>query len=243
MCDQVIALMSPDHSASIVWSDEESDTESVDMDAGDSDRLFTFEVAKTNEQEESAVARPGFQVTPTLDVPWSISEMSQMNSRLIVPYEIPPDCPVDPSIFVPRLLPGETVQGLLTAFYIPHQVKIASISHHPFSRVAMSQMLYVSGNFFLRYCFFTLNRKSNALVLSDDLDEETVQSLVNIALWDLFPEKCKEWRAVKQDIRDIFVREQTRRKSAIIRDIANAEGSLRRALREEIVAHVINLFP
>jgi hypothetical protein len=36
--------------------------ESVDMDTGDSDRLFTFEVAKTNEQEESAIARPGFQV-------------------------------------------------------------------------------------------------------------------------------------------------------------------------------------
>jgi hypothetical protein len=68
MCDQVIALLSPDHSASIVWSDADSDTESVDIDAGDSDRLFTFEVAKTNEQEESAVSRPGFQVTQTLDV-------------------------------------------------------------------------------------------------------------------------------------------------------------------------------
>ena len=44
------------------------------MDAGDSDRLFTFEVAKTNEQEESAVSRPGFQVTLTLNVLWSISE-------------------------------------------------------------------------------------------------------------------------------------------------------------------------
>ena len=34
------------------------------MDIGDdSDRLFTFEVAETNEQEENAVARPGFRVT------------------------------------------------------------------------------------------------------------------------------------------------------------------------------------
>lgn len=33
------------------------------MDVADeSDRLFTFEVAETNEQEENAVARPGFQV-------------------------------------------------------------------------------------------------------------------------------------------------------------------------------------
>ncbi len=63
MCDQVVALLSSDHSASIVWNDEDGDTNSVDIDAGDSERLFTFEVAKTNEQEESAVSRPGFQVT------------------------------------------------------------------------------------------------------------------------------------------------------------------------------------
>lgn len=67
MCDQVVALLSPDHSASIVWNDEdgESDTNSEDIDAGDSERLFTFEVAKTNEQEESAMSRPGFQVRLT----------------------------------------------------------------------------------------------------------------------------------------------------------------------------------
>jgi hypothetical protein len=56
-----VALLSPEQSASIVWNDD-SDTESVDMDARDTDRLFTFEVAKRNEQEDSAIARPGFQV-------------------------------------------------------------------------------------------------------------------------------------------------------------------------------------
>jgi hypothetical protein len=66
MCDQVVALLSPEQSASLVWNDQECDTESVDMDVGDSDRLYTFEVAKTNEQEQSAVARPGFKVLVTL---------------------------------------------------------------------------------------------------------------------------------------------------------------------------------
>lgn len=64
MCDQVVALLSADHSASIVWNDEDSDIVSMDTDSDDSERLFTFEVAKTNQQEESAVSRPGFQVTP-----------------------------------------------------------------------------------------------------------------------------------------------------------------------------------
>jgi hypothetical protein len=62
ICDQVVALLSAEHSASIVWGDEDDDTGSIDIDAGDEDRLFTYEVAKRNEQEESAVSRPGFQV-------------------------------------------------------------------------------------------------------------------------------------------------------------------------------------
>jgi hypothetical protein len=62
ICDQVVALLSAEHTASIVWGDEDNDTESMDIDAGDEDRLFTYEVAKRNEQEESAVSRPSFQV-------------------------------------------------------------------------------------------------------------------------------------------------------------------------------------
>ena len=64
ICDQVIALLSPKYSASIVWDngDIDSDTESVDIDTDNTDRLFTFEVSKRNEQEENAVSRPGFQV-------------------------------------------------------------------------------------------------------------------------------------------------------------------------------------
>jgi hypothetical protein len=70
MCDQVVAMLSPDDTASIVWNgdDEDSNASSVeDIDAGDSERLFTFEVAKTNEQEESVTSRPGFQVKLTLN--------------------------------------------------------------------------------------------------------------------------------------------------------------------------------
>jgi hypothetical protein len=59
MCDQVVVLLSPEYSASIV---EDRDTESVDMGTRNTGRRFTFEVSKRNEQEESAVARPGFQV-------------------------------------------------------------------------------------------------------------------------------------------------------------------------------------
>jgi hypothetical protein len=62
ICDQVVALLSAEQSASVVWNDEDSDTNSAEVAVGESDRLFTFEVAKTNEQEEGAVSRAGFQV-------------------------------------------------------------------------------------------------------------------------------------------------------------------------------------
>ena len=66
ICDQVIALLSMTHSASLVWGE---DNESITIEDGDEDRLFTFEVAKRNEQEESAVLRPGFKVVLFLSVP------------------------------------------------------------------------------------------------------------------------------------------------------------------------------
>ncbi|KAI9443938.1 hypothetical protein H4582DRAFT_1807523, partial [Lactarius indigo] len=210
MCDQVVALISTGHSASIIWNDEDRDSVSIDMDVGDSERLFTFEVAKTNEQEESAVSRPGFQI----------------NSRAIVSNQAPLDCQVDPSLFVPRLIPGETVQGLLTATYIPPRVRFEAFDKRPFSRVALSELLY-----------------TNALVLSEDLDEDSVQTLVDVALGSHYPEQYNEWLARSQYNRDVFLREKTKRKSAIARDVINNEDSLQRALREEVVDHVINLFP
>ena len=141
MCDQVISLLSSDVSASIVWSDEESDTKSADIDAGDFGRLFSFEVAKAYGQKENAISRPGFQVTPILDVLWTISEVSQLNFKIVVPHKVPPQCEVDRSMLVPRLVPGETAQGLLTGVYIPHSVRTATISQGSYSWVELSRLL------------------------------------------------------------------------------------------------------
>jgi len=64
-----------------------------------------------------------------------------MNSSIIVPFEAPPDLSVDPSLFAPRLLPGETVQGLLTAVYIPPQVRTETWNKCSYSPMALSQLL------------------------------------------------------------------------------------------------------
>ena len=65
LCDQVVALISDQHSEELVFK---SDTEHVDVDFGDSDavddsdRLYHFEVQQTRQQEDSATASKGFKV-------------------------------------------------------------------------------------------------------------------------------------------------------------------------------------
>jgi len=142
ICDQVVALLSAEHSDSIVWGDEDDDDESMDAEAGDDDRLFTYEVAKRNEQEESASSRPGFQViTSASSDTKSTADLPKMNSRLISSYVVPEDCPVDPSIFVPCLLHGETAQGFWTASYVPQTTRIGSLDHRSYSRLYLRRLL------------------------------------------------------------------------------------------------------
>ena len=45
-----------------MWGDEDDDDVSMDSDNDDSGRLYDFVVAKTSDQEENVVARPGFMV-------------------------------------------------------------------------------------------------------------------------------------------------------------------------------------
>jgi hypothetical protein len=145
ICDQVVALVSAKHSASMVWNDEDTDsseTESMDIDR-DSDRLVTFVVEKTNDQEDGAELRPGFLVFLVFIESEFISNSSKMKSRHISSYEIPEDCSpdVDSSIFVPRLLHGETTQAFYTATYIPHHVLWEEFDHLSISGMFLEQML------------------------------------------------------------------------------------------------------
>lgn len=63
ICDQIVALVSHGDAESIVWHDDKED-DAMDDEEDESDRLFTFEVEKTKEQEENVTTRPGFQVRP-----------------------------------------------------------------------------------------------------------------------------------------------------------------------------------
>ncbi len=54
-------MISPAQSASLAWKETSEDL-FMDLDDDNTDRLFTFEVHKTNEQDENVTMRAGFNV-------------------------------------------------------------------------------------------------------------------------------------------------------------------------------------
>lgn len=60
VADQIICLVSPAQARSFVWQDD-LDNSIVIIDEEQSDRLYTFEVSTTNEQEENVSVREGFK--------------------------------------------------------------------------------------------------------------------------------------------------------------------------------------
>ncbi|KAF8122287.1 hypothetical protein EV363DRAFT_1555266 [Boletus edulis] len=105
MCDQVVSLISSEHAATIIWSERDSEDEddNLDIDQDVSDRMFTFEVAQTNKQEETVTVRRGFKASSHAIV---LPEAPVADSNLMMPAPI-----------APFLLFGEVVQGFMTVEY------------------------------------------------------------------------------------------------------------------------------
>jgi hypothetical protein len=78
--------------------------------------------------------------------------------------------------------------------------------------------------------------------LSEDLDPESVQIVVDLALGSLFPGICDEWFSLTQNIRETFVQERREKRVAVVRDIAGTKDALQGALRVAVVDHVISIF-
>jgi hypothetical protein len=70
-----------------------------------------------------------------------------------------------------------------------------------------------------------------------------VQTLVDIAIADLYPEICDKWRATNQGIHARYIEELAKRKDTVREEIARGEDSLPHALRDVVVDDVMKLFP
>jgi hypothetical protein len=79
-------LISDEHSNNLVWKDDPKYVVEDDNEEKEPlkvyDRLFTFSVKQTNEEEETAVAKKGFSVMHTHSLP-SINAKSQADPSSI----------------------------------------------------------------------------------------------------------------------------------------------------------------
>jgi hypothetical protein len=88
-----------------------------------------------------------------------------------------------------------------------------------------------------------LNRKDNALVLSETLDETAMQTLLELSLADRFPKQCNEWHAAKKRISDLYLRESMNRQRVALKGLSKKDHEMWRVLRDTVVEHVMDLFP
>lgn len=146
MCDQVVSLISPEHAQTILWNEEGDDdlNDDIEMDHDESDRIITFEVAQTNEQEESVTLREGFKVNPYLFrtlAPASLTNLVKLRPQAVSrAIELQKDStndpdPTKPAPIAPFLLFGETTQGFMT---VEHRE--ASTFSEPFAPRTMEMM-------------------------------------------------------------------------------------------------------
>ena len=62
LCDQVVALISDQHSEKLDFTNHTDAVGNSDRTVDNSDRLYNFEAQQTGQQEESATASKGFKV-------------------------------------------------------------------------------------------------------------------------------------------------------------------------------------
>ncbi|KZW03814.1 hypothetical protein EXIGLDRAFT_4132 [Exidia glandulosa HHB12029] len=105
LCDQLLVFISPEHSAKLVWGDDSDAEEDEEMDDGEeNNRVFSFQVKKTTEQEDSVEVFPGFTI----------------KDHILQPARMPAGVKGD---YTPRLVGGELQQGVMTASFVEGRVE------------------------------------------------------------------------------------------------------------------------
>ena len=213
------------------------------MTTGEFDRVFTFEVAEMNEQEENAVSLPGFQVPFYL----FCTNLGLIYLRWIHAIFRPIRHPLAIRGIPQLLYLAFCAEKLRRDFWlrltfhlklVPSITTKSNLAGCPSSSYCRRQHRETSG--FYAHVFYRMN---NSFVLSEELEEDAVKTLVDVAIEDLFPEPCDKWRTRNQENRTWCKQELVKRKDTVRQEIARGEDSLLRALHEAVVEDVIKLFP
>ncbi|KIM57715.1 hypothetical protein SCLCIDRAFT_1219233 [Scleroderma citrinum Foug A] len=126
LCDQVVALISPEHARSIVWEqhDGDDDNDVLDRDVG-STRIINCIVDRTTDQEESIKVCKGFEAfSEHIILPETTAES--------IPQQVPPK---------PFPLLGETMQGFIAAKFEAGRQRTDLRDQHSFNDLLLAQLL------------------------------------------------------------------------------------------------------
>ena len=80
------------------------------------------------------------------------------------------------------------------------------------------------------------------MVLSENLDENAIQILLDLHLAHAFPEQCNEWQSANQEISDIVSQEWIKERTGLEK-LASEKDTLRCVLRGTVIQGVMTLFP
>ncbi|CCA69193.1 hypothetical protein PIIN_03093 [Serendipita indica DSM 11827] len=158
LCDQLVCLISDEHSKKLVWQDDDAyGLEEDNLDVADKDlldRLFTFSVKQMNDEEENAIPKEGFTLQDRI-----ISVPSKP------PRGYPPAYDLD--ALQPQLVVGDLTQAIMSVEYIPEELQEETIDWS-FKRSVMEEKL----------------KKRNAprIELDGRIDKESLQFLLELNL-------------------------------------------------------------
>ncbi|KAG8836422.1 hypothetical protein FRC18_011419 [Serendipita sp. 400] len=221
LCDQIVCLISDEHSQNLVWKDdspyasrsEDEDEEPDSLDAFD--RVYTFSVEQTNEEEETVSAKKGFTLTHS-----SIKVNTEIDS------EFPED--ISPNVLQTQLLVGDIAQALLSIQFVPSRTQTKNVDEAWWPRALESEISAKS---------------SPNLIISDTVDHDGLRILLDNGLKGRIGDLEKIWR--EQRSLDIKKLEQDRKdeKSKHQKFVNDQVTILKASFPLYIVARVMELFP
>ncbi|KAH9039442.1 hypothetical protein EDB83DRAFT_2228401 [Lactarius deliciosus] len=221
LCDQLICLLSSEHSRAIAWGDDDdradresddddSDGKSIDSEKTDSNRFFHFEVAKTKDQEENVVVREGFMTSP-----------------LIVNQTPPPEWDTNLRTFCPVLLRGEKVQGFMTTTFVPARTIVEPFAHDHQTADQISLRLV----------------KDAVLYLPEKFDNVSSRSLVMVmGLRTRFQKEYEAWKK-KEEMRPSYSQRINPQRKAETHAKFDDPENIWPKVRRHVVSELLNTFP
>lgn len=144
ICDQVTCLISEEHARSIIWTDDSEDA-ATNTENSKPSRLYKFKVAKTNEQDETVITRPGFRISTSV---YPGDHAQRPGS-------------IDPADLKPKLVCGETQQGILTTEYVPAGRRMVSLERETYNTTQLRELL------------------THSIELAPRLSEDAIEALVS----------------------------------------------------------------